>query len=59
MTQLDINMRDSEIERERTHQRILTEFTKAGACYFCGCLEEGTLEYEDEIVKCYVCNKDG
>ena len=58
LTQLEINMKDSEEERHRTNDRIFAEFTKGGTCYMCGCIEDGTIEYDDETVNCYVCNKE-
>ena len=56
LTQLEINMRDSEQQRERDDTRLINAMHPF--CYECGCLEEGTIEYDDgEIVNCHVCNR--
>ena len=57
MNQLEINTRDSEEQQERTDTRLINAMYPC--CWMCGCIENGTLEYEDgEIVNCHVCNKD-
>ena len=48
-----------EMEHNEELDRIATDFTRGGACYFCGCHEKGTIEYEDgEIINCPICNKE-
>lgn len=54
MEQLDINIRVSEDEQQRNGTRLLNEMYPF--CYECGCLENGTIEFDDEIVNCHVCN---
>ena len=55
MEQLEINIRDSEEQRERDDTRLINAMSPF--CYECGCIEDGTIEYEDEIVNCHVCNR--
>ena len=59
ITQSEINQREDEFAAIRLDTRILAEFTRAGACWMCGCIENGTLEYEDEVVNCHICNGGG
>jgi hypothetical protein len=48
-----------EMERNDEIDQIAANFSRGGACYFCGCHKEGTIEYEDgEIINCPICNKD-
>ena len=55
MNQFEINMREDEFEQIRTDTRLINEMYPA--CWMCGCIENGTIEYEDEVVNCHVCNK--
>ena len=57
VTQSEINIRDSN-DRRWDHEEMVADFTRGGACYFCGCIENGTIEYDDgEIVNCPECNR--
>ena len=54
LTQLEINQRVDEQEQIRTETRLLNEMSPF--CWFCGCLENGTIEYEGgEIEDCPEC----
>ncbi len=54
LAQTYINIRVSEEESIRTDTRLINAMHPF--CYECGCLEEGTIEYDDEVVPCHVCN---
>ena len=55
LTQLEINIRDSEEQREREDTRLINAMHPF--CYECGCIENGTIEYDDEVLNCHVCNR--
>lgn len=55
LTQLRINIREDEYEQIRTDTRLINAMYPC--CWMCGCLEEGTIEYDDgEIENCPECN---
>ena len=54
ITQSEINQREDEFVSIRLDTRLMREMYPA--CWMCGCIENGTIEYEDEVVNCHVCN---
>ena len=49
--------RTRQIEEARITEDMIDGFTLGGACWFCGCHENGTIEYDDgKIVDCPECN---
>lgn len=56
----DVRLR--RMERHAEQERMVSEFTRGGACYFCGYNgSPGWLhdaDTDERVEKCYVCNKE-
>ena len=55
--------RREQMERHQGGERMVSDFTRCGACYFCGYNgSPGWLhdaETDERIEPCHVCNKEG